>query len=186
MWFIPRGGWLHTRRSHLIPGTAQAQSVAGLSALAAGAQLVANGPLLRLGATVSRVLPLLLFDGDCAFCASSVNALRRYVRPQAELQPWQHADLESLGVTAEQCRKSIQWISVPGAQALTQGRAVAAVLRVGRPPWPLVSAVLRLPGMAAAADIGYRVIAANRHRLPGSTPACRLPQVQVDEPSRAA
>ena len=157
MWFIPRGGWLHTRRSHLIPGTAQAQSVAGLSALAAGAQLVANGPLLRLGATVSRVLPLLLF-----------------------------ADLESLGVTAEQCRKSIQWISVPGAQALTQGRAVAAVLRVGRPPWPLVSAVLRLPGMAAAADIGYRVIAANRHRLPGSTPACRLPQVQVDEPSRAA
>ncbi len=150
------------------------------------AELVANGLLLRLGANVSSVLPILLFDGDCAFCTSSINALRRYVRPQADLQPWQHADLDALGVTAEQCQKSIQWIAAPGAQALTQGRAVAAVLRLGRQPWPLVSAVLRLPGVSAAADIGYRVIAANRHRLPGSTPACRLPDVPAAEPSRAA
>ena len=34
----------------------------------------------------------------------------------------------------------------------------------------------RLPGYrrAAGAGVGYRVVAANRHRLPGGTPACAV------------
>jgi predicted DCC family thiol-disulfide oxidoreductase YuxK len=140
---------------------------------------------LYQGDSVSDVFPVLLYDGDCAFCTSSVNVLRRHVRPRADLQPWQRADLEHLGVSAEQCRTSIQWISSPGAPALTRGRAVAAVLKVGRQPWPAVSAVLQLPGVASAVDLGYRLVAANRHRLPGSTPACRLPEAPTAAPTEA-
>ena len=160
--------------------------IGGGRAVTEAAHLRTNGPPRRLGDNVPRVFPVLLFDGDCAFCTSTVNALRRYVRPRANLQPWQRADLASLGVSEEQCQASIQWIPAAGARAVTEGRAVAAVLKVGRQPWPLVAAVLGLPGVAAAADVAYRLIAANRHRLPGSTPACRLPEAPVGEASSAA
>lgn len=121
------------------------------------------------------MFPLLLFDGDCAFCTASVNVLRRYVRPRAEVIAWQHADLAALGVTADQCQRSIQWIAHSGAPATTQGRAVAAALRVGVQPWRLVGRAMGLPGIVQLADAAYRIVAANRYRLPGSTPACQLP-----------
>jgi predicted DCC family thiol-disulfide oxidoreductase YuxK len=36
--------------------------------------------------------------------------------------------------------------------------------------------VLTLPGVHALAGLLYRLVAKYRYRLPGSTPACRLPQ----------
>ncbi|MFA7266589.1 MAG: DUF393 domain-containing protein [Candidatus Nanopelagicales bacterium] len=119
--------------------------------------------------------PILLFDGDCAFCTASVDFLKRHVRPQAHITPWQRADLEALGVSEQECQQSIQWFAAPGSAQLTQGRAVAAVCRVGAAPWPIVGRMMQLPGAVNVANVAYRLVAANRFRLPGSTPACKLP-----------
>ena len=119
--------------------------------------------------------PILLFDGDCAFCTASVNFLQRYIRPKVRIIAWQRADLGTLGVSEQECRESIQWFAAPGASPLTQGRAVAAALRSGAVPWPLVGRLMQAPGIIQAMNAAYRLVAANRFRLPGSTPACRLP-----------
>lgn len=118
---------------------------------------------------------MLVFDGDCAFCTMVVDQVRRLVRPRATIVAWQHADLGRLGLTAEACRASVQWVPGPGV-ALSRGSAVTAVLRAGRGPWPVVGRVLQWPLVRLVTDAGYRVVAANRYRLPGSTPACQLPQ----------
>lgn len=126
--------------------------------------------------------PILLFDGDCAFCTASVDFLKRYVRPRAQITAWQRADLADLAVSEQECQKSIQWFAEPGSAPVTEGRAVAAALRTGVTPWPLVGRTMQLPGIVNLANVAYRIVAANRFRLPGSTPACRLPdpnRVQV-------
>ena len=123
--------------------------------------------------------PILLFDGDCAFCTASVNFLQRYIRPKARIIAWQRADLATLGVSEQECRESIQWFAAPGSRPLTQGRAVAAALRCGAAPWPLVGRLMQLPGVVQVVDAVYRLVAANRFRLPGATPACRLPDPAV-------
>lgn len=115
--------------------------------------------------------PTLLFDGACGFCTAAVGFLERYVRPRAHVVPWQRANLADLGVTAEECAASIQWITAPSDPVLTQGRAVAAVLRSGREPWQTVGRLMALPGVAKICDAVYRIVAANRRYLPGVTPA---------------
>ncbi len=129
--------------------------------------------------------PILLFDGDCAFCTASVNFLRRYVRPEADIVPWQHADLTVLGVSSRECQESIQWLAGPATPPLTQGRAVAAALSCGAPPWPLIGRLMATPGIVNAANAAYRLVARNRFRLPGATPACRLDTLH-DAPKSAA
>ena len=130
--------------------------------------------------------PVLLFDGDCAFCTASVNFLTRHIRPKALIIAWQHADLVAFGVSEQECQESIQWFAEPGSSPLTQGRAVAAALRCGSMPWPLVGRAMQVPGIIQIMNATYRLVAANRFRLPGSTPACRLPDPAASVPVPAA
>ncbi len=132
--------------------------------------------------------PVLLFDGDCAFCSSCVRWAHRWVRPTVAMVPWQWADLAVLRVSEERCRSSVQWVSAPGVTK-ESAAAVAALLRTGRPPWPGVAGLLELPGLRGAADAAYQWVAANRHRLPGAKPACsadsaRSPEQPQSSPSR--
>lgn len=118
-------------------------------------------------------MPILLFDGDCGFCTASVEVLQRWVRPSAKITPWQFADLDALGVSREACESSVQWVRSPG-DVVAEAAAVAGVLATGRAPWPAVGRVLLVPGFHQLTDALYRLIARNRYRLPGSTPACRV------------
>lgn len=116
--------------------------------------------------------PVLLFDGDCGFCTASVQWLERWVQPTATVIAWQFTDLAALGVDIHECQTSIQWVTAPG-RTTSEAVAAAAVLRTGRTPWPIVGRALMVPGVRQVANSVYRLIAANRYRLPGSTPACR-------------
>ena len=125
----------------------------------------------------------LVFDGDCAFCTWSVDQAKRWVRPRARIVAWQHADLARLGLTEEQCQLAVQWVT-SGGVVRSGGRAVAAALRSGRAPWPALGALADVPGIAQIVDALYRLIAANRYRLPGSTPACKLPAPEQPAPAQ--
>lgn len=115
--------------------------------------------------------PLLIFDGDCGFCTASVNVLRRWIRPECDIAPWQQTDLAALGLSPRECQEAVQFVTGDG-RILDGSRAVMATLRTARQPWPNVAALGSTPPVAWLADRVYRWIAAHRHKLPGSTPAC--------------
>lgn len=117
---------------------------------------------------------LMIFDGDCGFCTASVDVIRRWIRPEADIEPWQRTDIAAYGLTDEDCMTAVQFVSADG-EVTAGSRAVMAMLRTAPFPWPVVGAIGDLPGVAWVADRTYRWIAANRYRLPGSTPACALP-----------
>ena len=116
---------------------------------------------------------MLVYDGDCAFCSSSVRALQRMVRRVPEIIAWQDADLETLGLTAIECSEAVQWVAPNGNRRSGAG-AIAATLRYAGKGWKMIGVVLELPGLRWVASHIYDWVARNRHRLPGGTPACSI------------
>ena len=121
---------------------------------------------------VSDGRPLLVYDGDCAFCQRAVDlALRMKVACRAVA--WQDADLAALGLTEAQVTEKVWWVE-PGGSKVSGHRAVAAALRHGSPALRPVGRLLDADALAPLASAGYDLVARNRHRLPGATPACRV------------
>jgi len=109
----------------------------------------------------------IVYDADCGFCTRSA----RWVdfRPVA----WQSLDLDAVGATREQADSFAGWL-VDGRIRALGAPAIAAVLR-DRGGWTRpIGRLIDLPGVRRLASVVYRVVAANRHRLPGGTDACRL------------
>lgn len=125
--------------------------------------------------------PVLIFDGDCAFCTSSLLFGERLLGTDGWASiPFQFAEMDALAsftagaATRERAEREILWVT-PTGQVYGGADAVAKLLmRTRRFPWVLLGAVALLPGVRALTDVIYRLIAANRHRLPGGTPACAI------------
>ncbi|MEU8381852.1 DUF393 domain-containing protein [Streptosporangium sp. NPDC048865] len=117
--------------------------------------------------------PVLVFDGDCGFCTTSVRFAERRVGVRARVVPWQRADLGALGVTRERARYELLWVE--DGRVSGGAQAVARLLIAAGLPWSPLGFVLRVPPFRWVAWGAYRLVAANRHRLPGGTPACALP-----------
>lgn len=118
--------------------------------------------------------PVFVFDGDCAFCTSAAHLLER-IGPEAEIVAWQFADLDELGITAAQASEAVRWIDADGT-VRSGHEAIAAALGTAGRPWRIVGRVILLPVVSPLAAATYRLIARNRHRLPGGTPACAIGQ----------
>ncbi|MBB3676453.1 thiol-disulfide oxidoreductase DCC family protein [Modestobacter versicolor] len=116
----------------------------------------------------------LVFDGDCAFCTRSADLARRVLPADSDVVAWQHLDLAAAGVTAERAQHEVLWIGRDGAVS-GGAPAVAQLLRAAGLPWSLLGRVLSAPPVRWVAPAVYRLVAANRYRLPGGTAACRLP-----------
>jgi predicted DCC family thiol-disulfide oxidoreductase YuxK len=134
-----------------------------------------------------RVHPVLVYDGDCAFCTRCARLAQR-IAPDVEIVPWQLTDLAELGITEEQAADAVQWIQVDGTVE-SGHEAIAAMLSSGGWLWRIASRAMLLPGVSAMAAKAYRLVADNRHRLPGGTPACArdgaLPHQQVEREAEA-
>jgi len=119
---------------------------------------------------------LLVYDGDCSFCSSSVRWLVSYWSGPQQAVPWQHlsaGDLERLGLSLDDVRRAVWWVDPSGGRS--RGHlAIARALRATH-GWPsVVGQVLVVPPFRWLAAVAYRLIARWRHRLPGGTPACRM------------
>ena len=133
----------------------------------------------------ARARPVLVYDGDCAFCTSSARLLER-IGPAAEIVAWQQTDLDALGLTEEAASAAVQWVEIDGT-VRSGHEAIAAALRIAGGIWALAGRALLSPGIAPIAAGAYRLIADNRHRLPGGTPACALnPQETRRSTSRSS
>lgn len=122
--------------------------------------------------------PVLLFDGDCAFCSSCARWLRRRLPTPAAIEPWQTTDLDPLRVTEAEVSEAVVMVGVDLAH--TSGPAgFAALARTSTSgAWRAVGRVGATRPVLAVAGPIYRWIARNRHRMPGGTPQCSLPQAE--------
>ncbi|MEU1842194.1 thiol-disulfide oxidoreductase DCC family protein [Micromonospora sediminicola] len=116
-----------------------------------------------------------VYDGDCAFCTSCAQFIERRIPTGARVVPWQFADLSALGLTEAECEEAVQWVGADGSRAAGPD-AIARLLGDSGPIWRFAGAGLRFAPVRAAAWPAYRWVARNRHRMPGGTAACALPQ----------
>lgn len=119
-----------------------------------------------------------LYDGDCAFCTQSAQFLEKHVRNNAQVTPWQWADLDALGVTQDEAEAAVIWIEPDFKRAGPD--AIAVLLRRAQWYWKPIGWVLSLKPVSWLAWPVYRLISRNRHKLPGGTAACSLPQAERD------
>jgi|SRR5687768_14469807 predicted DCC family thiol-disulfide oxidoreductase YuxK len=121
--------------------------------------------------------PVLVYDGDCAFCTSCVRFIEKRLPTRADLVTWQGTDLAAYGVTVQRAAYELLWIA-PDGRVDGGAQAVASLLLDSGGVWRLVGAALRVVPLRWLAHLGYRFVANNRGRLPGGTPACALPADQ--------
>lgn len=129
--------------------------------------------------------PTMIFDGDCAFCTACANWLA--ARTRCAMQPWQFTDLGAHQLTIEQVQQRVWLLDTRGTVIAGAGRAIALALRTApRARWRFVGVILGAPLIRVATELGYRVIARNRYRLPGGTPACAMPSAPQNATNKGA
>jgi predicted DCC family thiol-disulfide oxidoreductase YuxK len=116
--------------------------------------------------------PVLVYDGDCGFCTSSARLIGR-LPLDADVVAFQLADLDALGTTAARAEREVLWIE--DGVVYGGARAVARLLVRAGGPWRVLGMVMRVPPLSRLAGGVYALVSANRHRMPGGTPACALP-----------
>jgi predicted DCC family thiol-disulfide oxidoreductase YuxK len=122
--------------------------------------------------------PLLIFDGDCAFCTSSAIWIAEGWRGSATALPWQQlggTGLSELGLSVDDCREYAWWVEEPSGELYKGHRAIAKALRANRGWKRFLGGLILTPVFDPIAAQVYRLIARNRYRLPGGSPACRVP-----------
>jgi predicted DCC family thiol-disulfide oxidoreductase YuxK len=132
--------------------------------------------------------PTLVFDGDCAFCSSSVRWAQRWCRPAVRFVPWQSLDLAAHGLTEEAATSSVQWLRPRTDERPIPSSAAAVGRLLLRSRWPFrpLGALLLTPPFSWLGRLGYRLVADNRYRLPGGSPACAVPKRQPAAAAEAA
>jgi predicted DCC family thiol-disulfide oxidoreductase YuxK len=117
--------------------------------------------------------PLLVFDGDCAFCTTWVNRLADILPTFPEATPWQWLDLDELGLSRDEVAR-YAWV-VTSTHQYAGHLALSALLRMQRGfAWRVAGNLIATPPFSWLAAVGYHFVAKYRHRLPGGTPACQL------------
>jgi predicted DCC family thiol-disulfide oxidoreductase YuxK len=115
----------------------------------------------------------LLFDGDCGFCTTSAEFLRRRLPSVIDVVPWQHVDLEEIGLTVADVSTAAYWVTASGMTFRGHRAVGQALLRCGR-GWRILGRLCLIPPTSWIAAGSYRLVARYRYKLPGGTPACRI------------
>lgn len=114
----------------------------------------------------------MIYDGDCGFCTLSVNWGHKHFKYFPAATPSQGYDFKKHGLTQSQVDSSVWLVD---EKNFSGHRAVAWLLR--RQPelfWKAAGWLMITPPLSIVFRIGYRLVVLNRHRLPGSTNACKF------------
>jgi predicted DCC family thiol-disulfide oxidoreductase YuxK len=133
-------------------------------------------------------VPTLVFDGDCAFCTACVHWAESWCRPAVRFVPWQRLDLEAHGLTLEAVTSAVQWLPARRSDRPIPAGAAAVARTLLRSRWPFrpLGALMLVPPFSWLAAGVYRLVADNRYRLPGGTPACAVPATRPAAPQEDA
>jgi predicted DCC family thiol-disulfide oxidoreductase YuxK len=121
--------------------------------------------------TDSRRNAVLLFDGDCAFCAKSASIGPR-LRLKCDFTPRQPVDLESLGIDPTRAEREVAFRGAD-ATVLYGHEAIAAALKTGALPWRTLSRAITFGPIDHLSARIYRLVSRHRHQLSSRTPKCK-------------
>ena len=113
---------------------------------------------------------LLVYDGGCGFCLRSARWIGARLAAEARVEPWQSLDLGAVGLSLEQVQAAVWWVPEPGASGprFSGADAIARALATAGGTWGVVGRVMARPPVCWLARLVYKIVAANRHRLPGT------------------
>jgi predicted DCC family thiol-disulfide oxidoreductase YuxK len=119
---------------------------------------------------------ILLFDGDCTFCASSVRFIIRHERkPLLSFAPRKSSTGTELcrlhGIEPDGVNSMI--LILDGGRVLTHSDAVLAVAGLLKHPWSLASVLRFIPRWPRDAVYGF--VSRNRQRFAQGNRGCELP-----------
>jgi predicted DCC family thiol-disulfide oxidoreductase YuxK len=120
---------------------------------------------------------VLVFDGDCGFCTTAATWAARRFRHGERAQAWQLLGpqvLTSMGLSLEDVAQAAWWVDAKGTRARGH-RAIGKALQAGGGWGRVVGWFVLTPPMSVLAAGVYRLVVRWRYRLPGGTPACRIP-----------
>jgi predicted DCC family thiol-disulfide oxidoreductase YuxK len=106
----------------------------------------------------------MLYDGSCAVCTRAVTLARARLPDTVAWEPYQSADLAAYGVSEAEAARSVQLVD-PGGRIEHGSAAVARVLVRSGGAWSLLGRALLVPPLSLLAEVVYRLVAAQRHRL---------------------
>jgi predicted DCC family thiol-disulfide oxidoreductase YuxK len=114
---------------------------------------------------------VLVYDGQCGFCVRAAQWIEsKWPSSGPTAVSWQRlgaTGLERLGLDHGDVERAAWWVS--GTRRQPGHLAVARSLIAARGGYGLLGRVLLVPPIRWFAALGYRVVAANRSRLPGGT-----------------
>lgn len=119
---------------------------------------------------------MLIFDGDCSACARLSRWAAAHFRRPVTVVAWQSLPADTIpgGLTPAQLADAVGWVDEEGRGTLAEVAAAKAMVACGG-LWALAGRVILAPPARWVAPAVYRLVARNRHRLPGGTAACALP-----------
>jgi len=124
--------------------------------------------------------PVLVYDGDCAFCTTTARGIEQHWDGKAGIRAWQQigaAGLAELGLTVEDANSKVWWVEPDGTRLGGHKAVARALIEAGG--WrALLGRFIGARLMSWPAALGYKLAARYRHLLPGGTAACSLPQAQ--------
>lgn len=127
---------------------------------------------------------VLIYDGDCKFCQLSLEFGIRHLTTFPKYVAFQKIDPAKFGLSVEQVRTQI-WLANEGPASIRPlGGHLAAgeiLLMQKNLLYRVFGWLIKTPPTSFLADLVYRWVAKNRHRLPGGTRQCKLEDNYFDK-----
>jgi predicted DCC family thiol-disulfide oxidoreductase YuxK len=117
--------------------------------------------------------PVLIYDGNCAFCRAWVDRIRRWDRRNTiELMPAaERFRVRGLPPLSDAQLDAAMHFVLSDGRVLSGGRAIPELLRL-LPGGRLPRLLFHLPGVQRLADVTYGWVARRRHRFGCGNGAC--------------
>lgn len=119
--------------------------------------------------------PVLLFDGVCNLCNSTVQFILRWERqPRLRFAPLQSPEGEALLASIGEAPADLNSVLfIENGRCYHRSSAALRVARYLRFPWPLLYGFIVVPPFLRDAVYGY--VARNRYRWFGKQETCQIP-----------
>lgn len=105
--------------------------------------------------------PLLIYDGECGFCRTSISRWREITGDSIDYVTYQEAASNYPQISISQFQNSVQLIE-PDQKVFSGAEAVFKTLAYNPKRKWLLRLYESLPGFAFISELGYKIIARNR------------------------
>lgn len=115
--------------------------------------------------------PIVIYDGNCAFCERNSALLLKMMRGKVHRVSSRDPQMMELrpALTVEQTQARM-YLLLPDGRLFGAAEAIARALALA--PWGRFALVYYLPGVGALLEMLYRYISANRYRWWGEVGGC--------------